>query len=154
MNTDKIRDIIRVFEESGLHKMELEVDDMKIKMEKEPAARSAAVFSEPVMAEPLPPVAAVQQTASLPVPEVKKAAGTWVKAPIVGTYYNARSQGGTPFVEIGQHVKKGDVLCIIEAMKVMNEIPSPVDGIVQEILITNEAMVEFDQELIRIGEAA
>ena len=57
-------------------------------------------------------------------------------------------------MEIGQQVKKGDVLCIIEAMKVMNEIPSPVDGIVQEILITNEAMVEFDQELIRIGEAA
>ena len=57
-------------------------------------------------------------------------------------------------MEIGQQVTKGDVLCIIEAMKVMNEIPSPVDGIVQEILITNEAMVEFDQELIRIGEAA
>ena len=126
MNTDKIQDIIRVFEESGLHKMELEVDDMKIKME----------------------------TAPLPAVEVKKAAGTWVKAPLVGTYYNARSQGGTPFVEIGQQVKKGDVLCIIEAMKVMNEIPSPVDGIVQEILITNEAMVEFDQEPIRIGEAA
>ena len=142
MNTDKIQDIIRVFEESGLHKMELEVDDMKIKMEKGAAADSRAAHMEPVITEPLPPVA------------VKKAAGTWVKAPLVGTYYNARSQGGTPFVEIGQQVKKGDVLCIIEAMKVMNEIPSPMDGIVQEILITNEAMVEFDQELIRIGEAA
>ena len=148
MNTDKIQDIIRVFEESGLHKMELEVDDMKIKMEKGAAADSRAAHMEP-----LPPVAA-PQTAPLPAAEVKKAAGTWVKAPLVGTYYNARSQGGTPFVEIGQQVKKGDVLCIIEAMKVMNEIPSPMDGIVQEILITNEAMVEFDQELIRIGEAA
>lgn len=154
MNTDKIQDIIRVFEESGLHKMELEVDDMKIKMEKGAAADSRAVHMEPVITEPLPPVAAVPQTAPLPAVEVEKAAGTWVKAPLVGTYYNARSQGGTPFVEIGQQVKKGDVLCIIEAMKVMNEIPSPVDGIVQEILITNEAMVEFDQELIRIGEAA
>lgn len=109
---------------------------------------------EPVKTEPLSPVTAAPQTAPLPAVEVKKAAGTWVKAPLVGTYYNARSQGGTPFVEIGQQVKKGDVLCIIEAMKVMNEIPSPMDGIVQEILITNEAMVEFDQELIRIGEAA
>ena len=139
MNTDKIQDIIRVFEESGLHKMELEVDDMKIKMEKGAAADSRAVHMEPVITEPLPPVTAAPQTAPLPAVEVKKAAGTWVKA---------------PFVEIGQQVKKGDVLCIIEAMKVMNEIPSPVDGIVQEILITNEAMVEFDQELIRIGEAA
>lgn len=109
---------------------------------------------ETAVAEAKTSVAAGPQPSPLPVPEVKKAAGTWVKAPLVGTYYNARSQGGTPFVEIGQHVKKGDVLCIIEAMKVMNEIPSPVDGIVQEILITNEAMVEFDQELIRIGEAA
>ena len=139
MNTDKIQDIIRVFEESGLHKMELEVDDMKIKMEKGAAADSRAVHMEPVKTEPLPPVTAAPQTAPLPAVEVKKAAGTWVKAPLV---------------EIGQQVKKGDVLCIIEAMKVMNEIPSPMDGIVQEILITNEAMVEFDQELIRIGEAA
>ena len=134
--------------------LELEVDEMKIKMEKGAAADSRAVHMEPVITEPLPPVTAALQTAPLPAVEVKKAAGTWVKAPLVGTYYNARSQGGTPFVEIGQQVKKGDVLCIIEAMKVMNEIPSPVDGIVQEILITNEAMVEFDQELIRIGEAA
>ena len=153
MNTDKIQDIIRVFEESGLHKMELEVDEMKIKMEKGAAADSRAVHMEPVITEPLPPVTAALQS-PLPAVAVNKAAGTWAKAPLVGTYYNARSQGGTPFVEIGQQVKKGDVLCIIEAMKVMNEIPSPMDGIVQEILITNEAMVEFDQELIRIGEAA
>ena len=57
-------------------------------------------------------------------------------------------------MEIGQKVKKGDVLCIIEAMKVMNEIHSPIDGVIAEILVTNESMVEFDQELIRIGEAA
>ena len=149
MNTDKIQDIIRVFEESGLHKMELEVDDMKIKMEKGAAADSRAAHMEPVITEPLPPVAA-PQTAPLPAAEVKKAAGTWVKAPLVGTYYNARSQGGTPFVEIGQQVKKGDVLCIIEAMKVMNEIPAPKDGVVTEILVSNEEMVEFGKGLVRI----
>ena len=79
MNTDKIQDIIRVFEESGLHKMELEVDDMKIKMEKGAAADSRAVHMEPVKTEPLPPVTAAPQTAPLPAVEVKKAAGTWVK---------------------------------------------------------------------------
>ena len=94
MNTDKIQDIIRVFEESGLHKMELEVDDMKIKMEKGAAADSRAVHMEPVKTEPLPPVTAAPQTAPLPAVEVKKAAGTWVKAPLVGTYYNARSHEG------------------------------------------------------------
>lgn len=153
MNTDKIQDIIRIFEESGLHKMELEVDDMKLKMEKQASGTNRVQFTELLRTENKAEAEAFMQAAQ-PAAEVKKAGGTWVKAPIVGTYYNARSQGGTPFVEIGQHVKKGDVLCIIEAMKVMNEIPSPVDGIVQEILITNEAMVEFDQELIRIGEAA
>ena len=153
MNTDKIQDIIRIFEESGLHKMELEVDDMKLKMVKQASGTNRVQFTEPLRTENKAEAEAFMQAAQ-PAAEVKKAGGTWVKAPIVGTYYNARSQGGTPFVEIGQHVKKGDVLCIIEAMKVMNEIPSPVDGIVQEILITNEAMVEFDQELIRIGEAA
>lgn len=151
MNTDKIKEIVQIFEDSKLHKMELEIDNMKLKLEKEPRGNVVAVQQEeeshnfqtsvePVLAEKI----IKEETIS----------GTWVKAPLVGTYYNSRTQGGTPLVEIGQHVKKGDTLCIIEAMKVMNEIPSPVDGVIQEIVVTNESMVEFDQELIRIGDAA
>ena len=105
---------------------------------------------ETAVAEAKTSVAAGPQPSPLPVPEVKKAAGTWVKAPLVGTYYNARSQGGTPFVEIGQHVKKGDVLCIIEAMKVMNEVPAPKDGVITEILVANEEVVDYGKGLVRI----
>ena len=66
-----------------------------------------------------------------------------MKAPIVGTFYSSRAAGSTPFVEIGQKVKKGDVLCIIEAMKVMNEIPAPKDGVITEIMVSGEDVVEL-----------
>ena len=148
MNTENIKDIIKVFEDSKLAKMELEIDDMKIKMEK----ATGNVVVQEYMAQPqmvAPQVAMPSALQSV----VEEKRGTWVKAPIVGTYYNSRAQGATPYIEIGQAVKKGDILCIIEAMKVMNEIHSPVDGTILEILVTNDSMVEFDQDLIRIGEA-
>lgn len=148
MNTENIKDIIKVFEDSKLAKMELEIDDMKIKMEKPCGQTFIQEMQIPVQSTAIETVSAPQA-----VMEEEKS-GYWVKAPIVGTFYITRATGSSPFVEIGQHVKKGDVLCIIEAMKVMNEIHSPVDGIVQEILVTNESMVEFDQDLIRIGEHA
>lgn len=147
MNTETIKEIINIFEDSKLTKMELEADDMKIKMEK--AGSGEIVYSAPAPTLTAP---SKQQDCEEPKKDVKS--GYWVKAPIVGTFYSARAIGSTPFVEIGQHVKKGDVLCIIEAMKVMNEIHSPIDGVIAEILITNESMVEFDQDLIRIGETA
>ena len=141
MNIDAVKEIMKMFSQSSIAKMELDTKELKIKLEKEiqPATTSIA---QPIR------ISNIEEKKE----EIKE--GTWVKAPLVGTYYSARSAGGTPFVQIGQRVKKGDVLCIIEAMKVMNEIASPVDGIVSEIVVTNEAMVEFDQELIRIGEVA
>lgn len=142
MNTKEIQEIIAVFEKSNLSRMEIEANDVKLKMEK-----------------PVGEVQAVQHVVQPETVEVKEAApvkkaGYWVKAPIVGTFYQSRAKGSTPFVEINQRVKKGDVLCIIEAMKVMNEIHAPMDGVVAEILVTDDSMVEFDQELMRIVEAA
>ena len=143
MDTKKIEDIIAVFEQSTLTKMELDIDDMKIKMEKEGCANVEGQVVKRV----------VKEETCVEEEKVEEPSGYWVKAPIVGTFYSARAQGVAPFVQIGQHVKKGDVLCIIEAMKVMNEIHSPVDGTIAEILVTNESMVEFNQDLIRIGES-
>lgn len=145
MNTETIKDIIRIFEDSHLAKMELEVDDMKIKMEKAVAGTVVQDIVIPA-AQSAAPVAVKE-----PVKEEKS--GTWVKAPIVGTFYISAGSGSAPYITIGQRVHKGDVLCIIEAMKVMNEIHAPADGIIQEILVTNDSMVEYDQDLIRIGEA-
>lgn len=148
MNTETIKEIVKVFEDSKLAKMELEIDDMKLKMEKPSTSEVAMVM--PQMQQPV--VASAPIAVSAPAPVVEEKQGYWVKAPIVGTFYQSRAAGSAPFVEIGKHVKKGDVICIIEAMKVMNEIPSPIDGVVAEILVTNESMVEFDQDLIRISE--
>ncbi len=142
MNIDAVKEIMKMFSQSPIAKMELDTKELKIKLEKE---------IQPVITSVAQPIS-ISNIEEEKKEEVKE--GTWVKAPLVGTYYSARSTGGTPFVQIGQRVKKGDVLCIIEAMKVMNEIASPVDGVVSEIVVTNEAMVEFDQELIRIGEVA
>jgi acetyl-CoA carboxylase biotin carboxyl carrier protein len=77
--------------------------------------------------------------------------GHVVKAPMVGTFYRAGSPGSPPFVEVGQAVKKGDTLCIIEAMKLMNEIESDADGVIKAILVENGQPVEFDQPLFIIG---
>ena len=147
MNTKEIQELIAMFEESNLSKMEIEASDIKLKLEK-PTMESAVQM----VAAPVAVPSITSAPAAAPQPEKKE--GFWVKAPIVGTFYHARATGSTPFVEIGQHVKKGDVLCIIEAMKVMNEIHSPVDGVVAEILVTDESMVEFDQDLMRITEVA
>ena len=144
MNTEAIKEIMEAFETSALSKMELEVDDMKLKLEK-------AVASEVVV--PASPQISVPVSSKKTEEKIEEVNGTWIKAPLVGTYYNARSAGSTPFVEVGQHVKKGDALCIIEAMKVMNEIHAPQDGVIAEILVTNESMVEYDQDLIRMGDA-
>lgn len=148
MNTKMIKEILQIFEESDLAKMELEVDNMKIAMEK-PLSNMAVLQKGSQSLQDAEVISGVQNEATT----FLEKKGTWIKAPIVGTFYSSKSEGGTPFIEINQRVKKGDVVCIIDAMKVLNEIHAPCDGIVQEILVTNESMVEFDQELIRIGEA-
>lgn len=154
MDTKAINSIIHMFEESKLAKMELEVDDIKIKMEKE---HTGALAPLQEITLPLQPSIANNSTSTIPQevpqPQEEEKSGVWVKAPIVGTFYISAGNGSIPYITIGQRVHKGDVLCIIEAMKVMNEIHAPVDGIIQEILVTNDAMVEYDQDLIRIGEA-
>ncbi len=77
---------------------------------------------------------------------------TYVTAPLVGTFHQSPSQDAKPFVEVGQRVSKGDKLCIVEAMKVMNEITAPQDGIVKEVLVKEGQMVEFGTKLFAIGE--
>ena len=82
----------------------------------------------------------------------KESTGTPVKSPIVGVFYGASSPESDPYVTVGKTVKKGDIMCIIEAMKGMNEIKAPCDGTVTSILVENEALVEYDQALMVIEE--
>lgn len=140
MDTGKIKEIISIFEQSTLSTMELEGDDLKIKLSKDGAGSSLSVER-------------VEQPQPKPVEHAAEIAeGDAVRSPLVGTFYAAASENAKPFVEIGQTVKQGDILCIIEAMKVMNEIHAPRSGVIREILVQDGAMVQFDEELMIIGE--
>lgn len=140
MDTGKIKEIISIFEQSTLSTMELEGDDLKIKLSKDGAGSPLSVER-------------VEQPQPKPVEHAAEIAeGDAVRSPLVGMFYAAASENAKPFVEIGQTVKQGDILCIIEAMKVMNEIHAPRSGVIREILVQDGAMVQFDEELMIIGE--
>ncbi len=139
MKIENIEQIIKLFERSTVSKMEIESGDLKIKLEKEVGEISVAPRVIP--------------TASPLADKSDAVSGTLVKAPLVGTFYGAANPQSAPFVNVGDKVTAGTVLCLVEAMKVMNEIKAPIDGVVLEILGKNGEMVAYDQPLIRLGEA-
>jgi acetyl-CoA carboxylase biotin carboxyl carrier protein len=115
------------------------------------AARAAvAVAHPPPVAAPVPAPAAASGAAPKADAKAADKPGTLVNSPFVGTFYRAPSPDSAPFVEVGASVKKGQTLCIVEAMKLMNEIESEVDGTVAEILVQNATPVEFGEPLFRI----
>lgn len=145
MDIKKIKEVMDLFDNSNVAVMELEVEGMNIRLEKQLSENIK--LSGDVIGK-------VEEYDSKPIEsiEVEETADYHaVISPLVGTFYSASSEGADPFVEIGSAVKKGDTLCIIEAMKVMNEIKSDTDGIVKEILVSNGQMVEFDQVIFNIG---
>ena len=121
----------------------------QLELEKEGTQKAVYVESAPVA-----PVAPVVSQPVQPVSEaaapVQQAKGTEVTSPLVGTFYLASSPTSDPFVQVGDHVSQGQVVCIIEAMKVMNEIKAPVDGTVTSICVKNEETVEFGTVLMTI----
>jgi biotin carboxyl carrier protein len=140
MKIENIEQIIKLFERSTVSKMEIESGDLKIKLEKEVGETQSVVR--------------VPKASSLPmIEQIESPVGTVVKAPLVGTFYGAANPQSAPFVAVGDLITAGTVLCLIEAMKVMNEIKAPVDGVVLEILGRNGEMVAYDQPLVRLGDA-
>lgn len=141
MNTNDIKEIIKIFEQSQISSMDLEVDSMKIKLEKK---------DNVVMTSGVPQTISVP---SVPTETTKEeGSGQPVNSPLVGVFWQSSKQGMAPYVEVGSTVHKGDILCIVEAMKSMNEIRSEVDGIVKEILVKDGDLVEFAQPLMIIGD--
>ena len=139
MKLDFIKQIMSEFDQSNVTKMKVEIDDLKIELEKE---------SEKV--EYVKPIEKEKEVIEDKQIKQEQATGTAVKSPIVGVFYSASSPESEPYVTVGKNVKKGDIVCIIEAMKVMNEIKAPCDGTVISILVENEALVEYDQALMVI----
>lgn len=143
MDIKKVKQIIELFEESKVAKMDLEIEDIKIKLEKACVSMESAAI--PVV-QNVTPVEAVKKE------EIEETNVSYVKSPLVGTFYQSPAQGAAPFVKVGSKINAGDVVCIIEAMKVMNEIRADQSGIVKEILVKDGEMVHFDQAMIVIGE--
>lgn len=141
MDVKSIENLARLMKENSLTSLELSQDGVSLKLERKPAP-------EPVL--PGAPAASPFVTAPVePEPAPKK--GSLVLSPTVGVFYTAASPDSKPYVEVGSKVKKGDTLCIIEAMKLMNEIPSEVDGTVVEVCVGNGQVVEYNQPLFRIA---
>ena len=135
-------------ESSNLTEFEIEEKDLKLRI-KRGGANEPALIAAPVAA----PVAAPAPAKALPSPDgeiVEEAGVTVVKSPMVGTFYRAPSPDSPPFIETGQKAAKGSVLCIIEAMKVMNEIKAESSGTVIETLVENGENVEYGQPLFRV----
>lgn len=142
-------------QETGVSSFEFEYEGLKIKGSYSmgiSSGKSPVQFVMESAAMPKETVVAAKQETVTAVAPVSNTNVTSVKAPIVGTFYAAPAPDAAPFVSVGQKVQKGDVLCIVEAMKNMNEIECPCDGTVVDILASNGDLVEYDQVLIQIGE--
>ena len=163
MNINEIKDLMAQFDQSSLREFSYknQSDELTFSKNESSAAVAAtpAVSATPVVAPVQPasaPVAETVSPAASAAPEVAPEApapaaeGDVVESPLVGVAYLAAGPDKPAFVSVGDQVKKGQTLMIIEAMKVMNEVPAPKDGLVTEILVQNEEMVEFGKGLVRI----
>ena len=160
MNLNDIKDLMAQFDQSSLREFSYKngTDELQFSKNEARLLSEAApqVAPAPVLATPSPvaPTSAPAETVAEEVPAPAEASvaaeGDVVESPLVGVVYLAAGPDKPAFVSVGDSVKKGQTLVIIEAMKVMNEIPAPKDGVVTEILVSNEEMVEFGKGLVRI----
>ena len=147
VDTDLIRELADLLSDHDLTEIEVEDGDRKIKVRREVfmAAPATAAFSHAQAPAAAPPALAEA------APAEAEAAGNAVKSPMVGTAFLSPEPGSKPFIAVGEAVKAGDTLLIVEAMKVMNPIAAPAGGVVKQVLVTDGQPVEFDQPLVVIG---
>jgi acetyl-CoA carboxylase biotin carboxyl carrier protein len=151
MDIRKIKKLIELVEESGINELEISEGEESVRI-----CRGGPVVAAPVMqtASVAPAIAAAPITATAAPATTEAAApvqtGHTVRSPMVGTFYASTSPDAPSFTEVGNHVNAGDTLCIIEAMKMMNQIEADKSGVIKEILAQNEDAIEFDQPLFII----
>lgn len=160
MNIEEIKELLRIFNESGVAEMEVQRGDNRLRLRRGGVSQEIVLPAAPAIVAvppPLPaaaaaaqaaaPAAAVSVTPKAPEPD---SGHVLVKSPIVGTYYEAPAPGSAAFVKVGDAVEPGQVLCIIESMKLMNEIESEVAGVVAAKLVENGRAVEYGEALFAI----
>jgi acetyl-CoA carboxylase biotin carboxyl carrier protein len=160
MDLKQIKNLLTLIAESGVNEVYIEEGDFKIKVKK--TSDSVQHVVQPQYQQAIPTVdlsAQAQVTAPREAPAVEtpaptpKSTGVVIKSPIVGTYYASPSPDAKPFINVGDTISKGDPLCIIEAMKIMNEIESEHSGVIKKMLVKNGQPVEYDQPLFEIDPA-
>ena len=152
MDIRKVKKLIELLEESDIDEIEIKEGEESVRISRNSAAIQAAA-AMPMAAPVAAPVQAPAPVAAEPVAEATPGPATnghVVKSPMVGTFYRSPSPSSPSFIEVGQHVKVGDVICIIEAMKMMNQIEADKAGVIEAILVENGQPVEFDQPLVTI----
>jgi acetyl-CoA carboxylase biotin carboxyl carrier protein len=143
MDIRKVKKLIELLEASDIAEIEIK--------EGEESIRISRALSSTLVAHPVAAIAAAPVVAEAEAPAAATASeGNIIQSPMVGTFYRAPAPSSPPYVEVGQHVKVGDVVCIVEAMKMMNQIEADYAGVVAAFLIEDGEPVEFDQALIRI----
>jgi acetyl-CoA carboxylase biotin carboxyl carrier protein len=155
MDLRKLKTLIELVETSGIAELEIQEGEERVRITRAHASgpQTTTIHAAPAtpVAAPLAAVAAAAPVSAEPNAPPNEPEGHLVKSPMVGTFYRAASPGAKPFVEVGDTVQVGDPLCIIEAMKLMNEIESDKAGTVKEVLLENGQPVEFGQPLVVIG---
>ena len=149
MDLRKLKKLIDLVEESGITELEVTEGEERVRIAKQPlaAAQQTYVMPQAAALAAAPVAAAVAQVEEKPeLPD-----GQVVKSPMVGTFYRSASPGSDPFVEVGSAVKTGETLCIVEAMKLLNEIESDCSGTVKAILVENGQPVEYGEPLFIVG---
>lgn len=150
MDIRKIKKLIELVEESGIAELEITEGEESVRIHRGGSAQNVQ-YAAPQMVQAAPAAAPVAAApAEAPVAAPAAPSGHVVKSPMVGTFYRSSSPEAKAFVEVGQTVKVGDTLCIVEAMKMMNQIESDSAGVVKEILVDNQQPVEFDQPMFVI----
>ena len=147
IDTALVRELAELLTANELNEIEVEDGDRKIKVRRD----APQVFAAPAMHAPMASAAPASAAPAAAAPAEEEIAGEAVKSPMVGTAFMSSEPGAAPFIAVGDAVKAGDTLLIVEAMKVMNPITAPSGGVVKKILVADAQPVEFDQPLVILG---
>ena len=150
MDLRKLKTLIDLVSESGVAELEITEGEDRVRIVNRNGAAPVQVHQPVTVAQPMPVPVPAPEAAPAPAPAAPQQTGTPLTSPMVGTFYRAPSPGADPFVKVGDTVKKGQVVCIIQAMKLLNEVEADMDGTVKEVCVENGQPVEFGQSLFII----
>ncbi|WP_374350827.1 acetyl-CoA carboxylase biotin carboxyl carrier protein [Chitinimonas sp.] len=151
MDLRKLKKLIDLVEESGIAEIEVTEGEEKVRITRVTQNTQVMYAPSPMQHYAMPQAAPAAAAVEAAAPASSLPEGTVVKSPMVGTFYRAASPGAKPFAEVGQSVSAGDTLCIIEAMKLLNEIEAETSGVIKAILVENGTPVEYGEPLFIIG---